>query len=724
MTQALSRATTEVFTIALAGNPNSGKTTVFNALTGARQHVGNYPGVTVEKKEGTARFADVAFTVVDLPGTYSLTAYSTEEIVARNFLIDEQPDAVVDIIDASNLERNLYLAVQLMELGVPLVLALNMSDVARDRGLQIDCGKLSKLLGVPVVPTVGHKGRGIRELLAAVADVCRKPAPRKRPVRQVDYGHEVEPHVEQLAEMVARHEACADRARWYALKLLEGDEEAAKRIQSLCPDSCEEIFKKAVQLRRHIEGISGADIGTVLADGRYGFIAGACAEAVSQTAEARISRSERIDRVLLSRWLGLPIFAVLMYAVFQLTFAVGDPLMGGMEAGFEWLGNTVTSFWPEGSDSLLKSLLVDGIIGGVGGVLVFLPNILLLFLAIAFLEDSGYMARAAFLMDRLMHKIGLHGKSFIPMLIGFGCTIPAIMATRTLETRRDRLTTILVLPLMSCGARLPIYALIIPAFFPQAWRGPMLWTIYIIGIVLAILLAKLLRVTLFKGEAVPFVMELPPYRMPTLRGLLLHMWERAWLFLRKAGTIILGVSVLMWALSVWPRPSAELTEPFEQQAAAVEARTDLAPQEKDDLLRSIDNAAAEAQLEYSAMGRIGRAIAPLLRPLGFDWKVSTAMLGAFAAKEVFVAQMGIVHAVGEADEESETLRSKLQATYTPLQGFCIMLFCLVSMPCMATMAVTKRETGSWKWALLQVGGLTALAWVITAGVYQVGLLLT
>jgi len=489
MTQALSRATTEVFTIALAGNPNSGKTTVFNALTGARQHVGNYPGVTVEKKEGTARFADVAFTVVDLPGTYSLTAYSTEEIVARNFLIDEQPDAVVDIIDASNLERNLYLAVQLMELVVPLVLALNMSDVARDRGFQIDCGKLSKLLGVPVVPTVGHKGRGIRELLAAVADVCRKPAPRKRPVRQVDYGHEIEPHVEQLTEMVAPHEACADRARWYALKLLEGDEEAAKRIQSLCPDSCEEIFKKAVQLRRHIEGISGADIGTVLADGRYGFIAGACAEAVSQTAEARISRSERIDRVLLSRWLGLPIFAVLMYAVFQLTFAVGDPLMGGMEAGFGWLGDTITSFWPEGSGSLLKSLLVDGIIG---------------------VEDSGYMARAAFLMDRLMHKIGLHGKSFIPMLIGFGCTIPAIMATRTLETRRDRLTTILVLPLMSCGARLPIYALIIPAFFPQAWQGPMLWTIYIIGIVLAILLAKLLRVTLFKGEAVPFVMELPP----------------------------------------------------------------------------------------------------------------------------------------------------------------------------------------------------------------------
>ena len=720
MTQALSARPTKTFTTALAGNPNSGKTTIFNALTGARQHVGNYPGVTVEKKEGTAKFQDATFTVVDLPGTYSLTAYSIEEIIARNFLIDEKPDAVVDIVDASNLERNLYLAVQLMELGVPLVLAMNMSDVARDRGLQIDYGKLSELLGVPVVPTVGHKGRGIQELLATVADVCQSPGGQTRPVRQVNYGHEIGPHVKQLTGVIARHDACGDRARWYALKLLEGDEETAKRVQSLCPDGCEEIFQRAAQLRRHIEGVSGADIGMVLADGRYGFIAGACAEAVSQTAEARVSRSERIDRVILSRWLGLPIFAVLMYAAFQLTFALGEPLMGGMEAAFEWLGGAIASFWPAGSDSLLKSLLVDGIIGGVGGVLVFLPNILLLFLAIAFLEDTGYMARAAFIMDRLMHKIGLHGKSFIPMLIGFGCTVPAVMATRTLETRRDRLTTILVLPLMSCGARLPIYALIIPAFFPQAWQAPMLWTIYTIGIVLAVVLAKLLRATLFKGEAVPFVMELPPYRMPTLRGLLLHMWERNWLFLKKAGTIILGIAIVMWALSVWPKPGAEQMEQFEQRRAGVAARVDIGPEEKADLLTEIGNAASEAELQYSAIGRIGKGIAPVLRPLGFDWKVSTAMLGAFAAKEVFVAQMGIVYAVGEADEESETLRDKLQATYTPLQGFCIMLFCLISMPCMATVVVTKRETGSWKWALFQLVGLTVLAWVVTAAVYQVG----
>jgi ferrous iron transport protein B len=712
----------KTFTIALAGNPNSGKTTIFNALTGARQHVGNYPGVTVEKKEGIARFQDATFMVVDLPGTYSLTARSIEEIVARNFLIEHKPDAVVDIIDASNLERNLYLAVQLMELGVSLVLALNMSDVARDRGFQINYSKLSELLGVPVVPTVGYKGRGVQELLATVTDVCQRPGAQS-PARQVDYGHEVEPHVVQLTAAIAQHESCADRARWYAMKLLEGDEETAKRVQTRRPDGCEEIFKRAVQLRQHIEHISGADIGTVLADGRYGFIAGACTEAVSRTAEVRVSRSERIDRVVLSRWLGLPIFAVLMYAVFQLTFALGRPLMDGIEAAFERLGGTIASGWPKGSDSLLRSLLVDGIIGGVGGVLVFLPNILLLFLAIAVLEDSGYMARAVFITDRLMHKIGLHGKSFIPMLIGFGCTVPAIMATRTLETRRDRMTTILVLPLMSCGGRLTVYALLIPAFFPQAWQAPMLWTIYIIGIVLAIVLVRLLRATLFKGEAAPFVMELPPYRLPTVRGLLVHTWERGWLFLRKAGTIILGISVLMWAMSVWPKPSAEIMERFEQQQAAIEARTDLAPQQKQELLEKIHRAAAEADLEHSVIGRIGKGIAPVLRPLGFDWKVSTAMLGAFAAKEVFVAQMGIVHAMGEADEKSETLRARLQATYTPLQGFCIMLFCLISMPCMATIAMTARETGSWRWALFQLGGLTLMAWVITAVVYQVGMLM-
>jgi len=431
--------------------------------------------------------------------------------------------------------------------------------------------------------------------------------------------------------------------------------------------------------------------------------------------------SDNIDAIVTNRTLGLPIFLGLMYAVFQLTFTLGDTPMGWIETGFEWLGGAVGGLWPAGSQSLLRSLLVDGVIGGLGGVLVFLPNILLLFLAIAILEDSGYMARAAFLMDRLMHKIGLHGKSFVPMLIGFGCSVPAIMATRTLENRRDRLTTMLVVPLMSCGARLPIYALIIPAFFPDTWHAPMLWLIYIIGIVLAVVCAKLLKSTVLRGETPPFVMELPPYRMPTARSVGLHMWNRGGAYLKKAGTIILGISVLLWALQQWPGLPAEQAQTFEQQRSAIEARADLSNDVAREQLAKIDHSQAEATLGASMMGRIGRGLEPALRPCGFDWKISTAMIGALAAKEVFVAQMGIVYSLGEdEDEESLPLRAKLQAAYTPLQGFCIMLFCLVSAPCMATIAVTKRESNSWAWALFQLAGLTTLAWVVTAGVYQVG----
>jgi ferrous iron transport protein B len=382
--------------------------------------------------------------------------------------------------------------------------------------------------------------------------------------------------------------------------------------------------------------------------------------------------------------------------------------MGWIEQLFGWLGDKLSGLWPAGSESLLQSLLVDGIIGGVGGVLIFLPNILLLFLAISLLEDSGYMARAAFIMDRLMNKIGLHGKSFIPMLIGFGCTVPAIMATRTLETKRDRLTTMLVAPLMSCGARLPIYALIIPAFFPQAWHAWMLWIIYFTGIILAVICAKLLRSTLFKGEITPFVMELPPYRLPTVRGVFVHMWERSWLYIKKAGTIILGISVLMWALATFPRHEA--AEP------TADATAQLSPEEAE----AAEQAEQAAALSHTIAGRIGHALEPVIRPLGFDWRIGTALVGAFAAKEVFVAQMGIVYSVGEADEESTALRAKLRENYTPLQAFCIMIFCLISAPCMATIAVTKRESNSWKWALFQLGGLTVLAYVITLAIYQIG----
>lgn len=682
-------------TIALAGNPNSGKTTIFNNLTGARRHVGNYPGVTVDVKEGRMEHGGRVVRVMDLPGTYNLTAYSPDELAARNFIVERRPDLVVNVLDASNLERNLYLAVQLLELGAPILLALNMSDVAEDRGQRIDADLLSKLLGVPVVPTVGHRGKGMAALKDAI--LAAVDAPAARSAAALSYERHIEDELAGIARLLENEPALAGKrnVRWMAIKLIEGDEQ----ITSLIPNAQGPIMGAARAAAERIEKEYGDTPEIVIADQRYGLIAGICREAVQQTVRTRRLLSQRIDNVVLHQFFGIPIFLAVMYLVFKLTFTLGEPPMRWIEGFFGRLGDGVGALWPAGSQSPLRSLLVDGVIGGVGGVLVFFPIILLLFLAIAVLEDSGYMARAAFLMDRFMHKIGLHGKSFIPMLIGFGCTVPAIMATRILESRRDRLTLMLVLPLMSCGARLSIYALFIPAFFPEAWRAPVLWILYLTGIVLALGLIKLLRLTLFSGEITPFVMELPPYRMPTVRGTLLHVWERAAQFLRKAGTVIVLISVVLWVLMSYPKIP-------------------------EDRLAGLDrDQAAQAAIGHSMAGRIGRTIEPAMRPIGCDWKTSTALLGAFAAKEVFVAQLGIVHSLGETDEQSEPLRAVLQREYTPLQAFCIMLFCLISMPCMATVAVTWQESGSWRWAALQLAGLTALAYLVALAVHQTGSLL-
>ncbi len=716
--------------IALAGNPNSGKTTVFNALTGGRQHVGNYPGVTVAIKVGRARHENLLVEVVDLPGTYSLTAYSAEEVVARNFILDRSPDVVIDIIDSANLERNLYLATQLMHLRAPLVLAFNMSDLADARGYRINHAKLSELLGVPIVRTVAHKGRGTEDLLEQAVRTAREgPAAVSRQTVP-HFGRELEPEIEKLSALAADKCRQGGRGRWIAIKLLEDDAEAIRRLRSLMPaQEMEELLAAAGQSRRHIESVCGDSAEIILADRRYGFISGACTEAVTHTVEARHALSDTIDRVLTNRYLGLPIFAAMMYLVFQMTFWLGNPLVDLLDGWKDGLAAAVHRLDGSGG-SVLVSLLADGLIEGVGAVLVFVPLIVLLFLAIALLEDSGYMARAAFVLDRLMHKIGLHGKSFVPMLLGFGCTVPAIMATRTLETRRDRLTTMLVLPLMSCGARLPVYVLILGAFFPSrpvlrlirvglddahqpvyllnlTNQALLLFAIYLIGIVLALASIKLLRATLFRGEVTPFVMELPPYRLPTARGLLVHLWEPTWMYMRKAGTIILAIVVIMWALKTWPALPAERQREIARQALAQG--------------RPGDVAVHQVRLRHSAIGQIGHAIAPLLRPCGFDWKVSTALLGAFAAKEVFVGQMGVIYAVGEnADAHSDSLRQQLAADYSPLQGFCIMLFILIASPCMATVAVTVRESGSWKWAVLQWGYLTALAWTLATAVFQIG----
>lgn len=740
----------ENITIALAGNPNAGKTTIYNALTGARQHIGNYPGVTVEKKESTITYNGKSLKIIDLPGTYSLTAYSVEEVVARNVIINEKPDVVVDIIDSSNLERNLYLAVQLMELRIPLVFVFNMKDMALDMGIKINVAKLSQLLGVPIIETVGSKGDGVKNILDEAIKVAQN---NKINYPVITYDNIIEKSLSSIEALVKEYAQGVENynSRWLSVKLLEGDKDVLNLVPS--PIVAEEL-KRAEQ---DIEQILGDTPETAIASARYGFISGACQECVTTTVEARHNMSDAIDSVLVNRVLGIPIFLGLMYLVFQLTFTLGDPFMGWIEEFFGFLGDKASVLI---SHDLLRSLIVDGIIGGVGGVIVFLPNIIFLFIAIAVLEASGYMARVAFIMDKLMHKIGLHGKSFIPFLIGFGCSVPAIMATRTLDNQRDRIITMLVTPFMSCGARLPIYLLIIPAFFEKN-QALVLWVIYLIGIIMAIVIAKLLGMTVLKGESAPFVMELPPYRVPTLKGVLTQMWERSWLYLKKAGTIILFISIVMWALTVFPQFPEEKAEsytaslpaleqivsdnteklsslgyiiPNEENMAEAEANNaklsdaDKAEAEKiaavlDDTNAKIDEILfnySEAELEYSAAGRIGKFIEPVLTPLGFDWKIGTALIGAFAAKEVFVAQMGIVYSLGEVGEDSDALRAKLQENYTPLVGFAIMVFALLSAPCMATFAIVKRESNSWKWAFFQFFGMTFVAYITTLLIYQIG----
>ena len=679
--------------VALAGNPNCGKTTVFNALAGTRHHVANYPGVTVEKKEGLCKHQGFSINLVDLPGTYSLTAYSTEELVARHFIFDQHPCVVVDVLDASNLERNLYLATQLMEMQVPLILVFNMSDIAESKGLVFDIQQMEVLLGARIVPMVASKKKGAKELLETIVQVAQQ---KQNDVLRIHYGYEIEEELEKIESLLAASDDTFHEKypiRWIALKLLEADTEVSGWVIDLA-------VRKQVEIsREHLNEIFGDRADILIADRRYGFISGACQETIKDTVQIRHDVSDKIDAFLTNRYAGLPIFAVLMYLVFYLTFKVGQYPMDGLEHLFGWLSAQIYHFWPADSMLALRSLLIDGVIGGVGGVVVFLPTILLLFLGIAFLEDTGYMARAAFIMDRIMHKIGLHGKSFIPMLIGFGCSVPAIMATRILENRRSRLATMLVIPLMSCGARIAIYTLFVAAFFPEYLRGPMMFLIYSIGILLAIICIQLLRKTLLKGETIPFVMELPPYRMPTGKGLLIHMWTRGWMYLQKAGTVILVISIIMWALVSYPKPAEERLAGFS------------------------DAQQQSVTLQYSVAGRVGQVIEPVIKPLGFDWKIGTALIGASVAKEVFVSQLSIIYSLGDSEENTEALRQHLQEDYTPLQGFCVMLFCLITAPCVATVAITRKESGSWKWAAFQYCGLTVLAYGVTLVVYQTGTLL-
>ena len=573
---------TDILTIALAGNPNSGKTTLFNAITGAHQHVGNYPGVTVEKKEGKCKYKDKELNIVDLPGTYSLTAYSIEELVARNYIINEKPDVVVNVIDASNIERNLYLATQLIEIGTPLVLVLNMIDVACSRGYHINMELLSKLLDSPVVTTIASKGSGIDEVIeTALRQVNKKP---KEGI--IKYDKEIEGQLNNLCNFLRKKDILDEKysCRWLSIKLLENDSEIIKKIKN--KKDAGELLELAEECRNYLENFFGEEPEFVISDRRYGFVNGACKETVRVTQEDKITVSEKIDMVLTNKFLGIPIFILFMWLVFHLTFTLGSYPMEWIETAVSLFAGGVASLLGEG---VIKSIIVDGIIAGVGSVLVFLPNILLLFLAIAFLEDTGYMARVAFIMDKLMHLIGLHGRSFIPMLIGCGCSVPAIMATRTLDNEKNRLTTIMIIPFMSCSAKLPVYTLLIAAFFKPDIAGTVLFSLYIIGVIIAIIAAKIFSRYLLTGEASFFIMELPPYRIPTLKSIVLHMWERTWLYIQKAGTIILAFSILIWVLTSFPQNVSysknykedikNVTAKFMSEAKPLAERLNLSPEQ-------------------------------------------------------------------------------------------------------------------------------------------------
>jgi ferrous iron transport protein B len=706
-------------TVALVGSPNSGKTTIFNNITGLRQHVGNYPGVTVEQKIGEKIYKEFKLKVIDLPGAYSLTAYSEDEAITRNFIINNKPGVVINIVDASNLERNLYLTTQLIELGTNLVIVFNMSDLLQKNGTKIDKNLLSQLCGAPIVSTIGNKNVGTIELLEKAIEAFNNSELRKKVI--INYGEEIENEIARITNMLKRKEKALLKydIRWLSIKLLEKDTIILKELKTLLGksfyDRVARLLSKSVN---HIKSIVRDEPETLIAEARYGFINGALKEALLAKKEGEFSFSDKVDRVLLNRFFGLPIFGLIMWLIFQLVFKIGDYPTRWMGLGFEKLSELLTRIMPEG---LLKSLFIDGIISGVGGILVFTPKIILLFASIAVLEDSGYMARAAFIMDRIMHKIGLHGKSFIPMLIGFGCTVPAYMCGRTMENRNDRMITMHINTFMSCGGRLPIYILFAGTFFAKN-AGNVIFSIYIIGIFMAVLFARILRATRFKGESEPFVMELPVYRAPTVKGILIHTWERTWLFIKKAGTVILAISIIIWILFTFPKIGEAYTQDYNSQILTIEQSYDNG-QISEELYKSriseIKAKMASEQLEFSTAGRIGRFIEPVFKPLGFDWKLGLATIAGIAGKELVVSTLGTVFSLSGTEKESEKLREAMRDQYNPLIGFNFMLFSLLYFPCIASLVVFQREAGT-KEMLFQAGFTLTLAWTVSLIVFQIG----
>lgn len=686
--------------VALVGNPNCGKTTLFNALTGLRQKVGNYPGVTVEKKEGRLDLpGNLEATLLDLPGTYSLTANSPDERIATEILLGRTnhtrtPDLVVCVVDASNIERNLYLVSQIIDQQLPVIIALNMIDVAEDAGVAIDVAYLSTRLGVPVVRTIASKGIGIDELKNAIAEPRRSI--KARPWKMPDI---VEEEAKELVGYLQRHHKLSESIAFHeAIALLTAPESLEEHQDRFAPEVISHVRKDHAKLN-----FMGIDRQSVVIESRYEWIKNVCKNSVTQSFRAGLSISDKIDRIVTHKVWGFVIFFGIMGAIFQTVFSWAEIPMGIIESGFSFLSAQMRAVLPEGD---LSNLIINGGIAGVSSVVTFLPQILLLFLFIGLLEDTGYMARAAFIMDRLMSKVGLHGKSFIPMLSSFACAIPGIMAARTIESPKDRLATILVAPLISCSARLPVYTLLIAAFIPHksvlgfiSFAGLTLLAMYLLGLLMALGMAWVFKKTLLRGAAPLFIMELPPYKMPSLKSILLQMWERSRLFLRKAGTIILGVSIILWFLASYPK---------------------------------IEGATPSEQLEKSFIGHAGQILEPVIKPLGFDWKVGIALCTSFAAREVFVSTMGTIYNIQDFDEEpaSTSLQEKMRAetnpetglpVWTALTAVCVMVYYVLAMQCISTIAVVRRETNGWKWPMFQVGYMSVLAYSVTFVVYRAGL---
>lgn len=713
-------------TVALVGNPNCGKTSFFNHATGLHERVGNYAGVTVDMKIGTFFYKGYTIRLVDLPGTYSVNEYSPEELCVREFLTQNDYDMILNIVDASNIERNLYLTTQLIDMNVPMVMALNMFDELESKGDKFDYQSMGKMLGLPIIPTTASKGIGIPEVLQAIIDVFEDHKNLTHHIH-INYGTDIENAIVPIKEKITENKDIINTypARYIAINALEGTKHTLEDLSQL-PNG-KEIIKEAKRFRDALEQSYNEKIDTQISNARYGFIRGALHETYRPGNKGQRWKAYIADKVLTNKWLGFPILIIFLWIMFQTTFILGAYPQEWLDMLMSWLGEKTAQLLPEG---ILNDLIVDGIIGGVGAVISFLPNIILLFFFISIMEDTGYMARAAFMVDRVFHKFGLHGRSFIPYVMGFGCAVPAIMATRTLENKKDRLVTILTIPFMSCSARLPVYLILVSAFFDRN-QGLILLSIYGIGILFAVFSALLLNKTAFRSVSEEFVMELPPYRLPTARNVLMHMWDKSAQYLKKMGTVILAASVIIWALEYFPHNS-EKEQRYAQQIESVQKNPAYTQAQKDWQVDSLSRENAAFHNENCYIGRFGHFIEPVVRPCGFDWHIGVALCTGIAAKEVIVSTLGVLYQADDTEDNGVSLAVKMkeqrwpegsdragEPIYNPLVAYALMLFVLLSVPCFATLAAIRREAG-WKWVLFTFFYTILLAWVVSTAVFQIG----